>query len=201
MNEHTNQNSQRDTAISELPGCLHHPPHIPLFILDGFRSAYNVGSAFRTAEAVSPSAVILCGVSARPGNRKLAHTARGTQRMVPWRYFSKTCDAAAWAGATGRRIVAVETREGGVPIFSAPFGPGDAFVFGNEAEGVSEDVLGISDIIVHFVQTGRRNCMNVAGIVSIVAAEVQRRRGSGPPRAWLPMETPGTVCDSAEGCD
>lgn len=149
---------------------------MPVFVLDSFRSAFNVGSAFRTAEAVSPAAVFLTGTCALPGNRKLAHTARGTQHEVPWRYFSRSVEAVEWLAAAGRRIVAVEGGPGAVPLFDAPFETGDAFVFGSEALGVDPEVESMADIRIHFPQSGSRRCMNVSSVLALVAAEIQRRR-------------------------
>lgn len=149
---------------------------MPVFVLDSFRSAFNVGSAFRTAEAVSPAAVFLTGTCAVPGGRKLSHTARGTQDEVPWRYFQRALDAVAWLAATGRRIVAVEGGPGAVPLFDAPFGTGDAFVFGNEALGIEPEVESAADLRICFPQSGVRRCMNVSSVLAVVAAEIQRRR-------------------------
>jgi len=166
--------------MSALPSPrLHSPGDTPVFILDGFRSAFNVGSAFRTAEAVYPSAVFLCGVCAVPGNRKLAHSARGTQNSIPWMRFERAEDAAEWASATGRRIIAVERTAGGVSMLDAGFLPSDAFVFGNEALGISKAVLDRSDMVVHFPQSGFRDCLNVASVIAMVAYEIQRRRLRG----------------------
>jgi len=135
-----------------------------------------VGSAFRTAEAVSPCALFLCGCCALPGNRRLAHTARGTQEAVLWRHFDQASEAAGWLKATGRRIVAVEGGRGSRTLFDAGFSVSDAFVFGNEALGVSGDVLSGADMVVGLPQTGRRSCMNVASALAVVAMEIQRMR-------------------------
>lgn len=174
------QNTHPDSVMSARTcPTLHSPGDTPVFILDGFRSAFNVGSAFRTAEAVYPSAVFLCGVCAVPGNRKLAHSARGTQNCIPWMRFEQAEDAAAWASATGRRIVAVERTESSISMLDAGFLPSDAFVFGNEALGISKPVLDGADMVVHFPQTGFRDCLNVSSVIAMVASEIQRRRLRG----------------------
>jgi len=155
---------------------------MPLFILDGFRSAYNVGSAFRSAEAASPCAVLLCGVCATPGNAgaaRLAHTARGTQKTVPWRYFRTSAEAVDWAAGTGRRTVVLENAPGAVPLPEAAIGGCDAFVFGNEADGVDPGVAAGAGMIVRIPQSGSRSCINVASAVAIVAYELVRRRIGG----------------------
>lgn len=174
------QNTHPDSVMSARTcPTLHSPGDTPVFILDGFRSAFNVGSAFRTAEAVYPSAVFLCGVCAVPGNRKLAHSARGTQNCIPWMRFEQAEDAVAWASATGRRIIAVERTEGSISMLDAGFLPSDAFVFGNEALGISKPVLDGADMVVHFPQTGFRDCLNVSSVIAMVASEIQRRRLRG----------------------
>ncbi|MBN1433717.1 hypothetical protein JW921_03090 [Candidatus Fermentibacterales bacterium] len=165
-----------------MQGCytlgLHCSTCMPVFVLDDFRSAFNVGSAFRTAEAIAPCAVFPCGVSARPFHRRLAHTARGTQDLVPWRYFPRALDAVSWLRATGRRIVVVESPGGPdcATIWEARFANGDAFVFGNEAEGVAPEVFEAADLSLRFPQSGVRSCINVASMIAMVAAELRRRR-------------------------
>src|SRR3989344_8914081 len=53
-------------------------------ILDNIRSAENVGSIFRTADALGVEKVFLCGISPTPKNIKLAKTALGAEKTVPW---------------------------------------------------------------------------------------------------------------------
>jgi 23S rRNA (guanosine2251-2'-O)-methyltransferase len=156
---------------------FHSSSGMPLFVLDNFRSAYNVGSVFRTAESVYPAGVLLTGITVRPGSRKLARTARGTQATVPWRYFDTPSEAVDWAKGTGRTVVAVESgTPGSVPLHMAGFPVSSAFVLGNEALGVSEAVLEAADMLVHVPQSGERNCMNVSGVAAVLAWEIQRRR-------------------------
>jgi len=149
---------------------------MPIFVLDNLRSAFNVGSVFRSAEAVTPCAVFLTGICARPGGRKLAHTSRGTHSEVPWRYFSEVREALEWARSSGRTLVAVENGRGSVPIWNADFPLSAAFLLGNEAEGLSPGIREMADITVMFPQSGSRCCINVSSTAAIVAAELQRRR-------------------------
>ena len=158
-------------------GSIHSSSGMPLFVLDNFRSAYNVGSVFRTAESVHPAGVLLTGITVRPGSRKLARTARGTQAAVPWRYFDTPSDAVDWVKGTGRTVVVLESgTPGSLPLHTAGFPLSSAFVLGNEALGVSEGVLEAADMLVHVPQSGERNCMNVSGIAAVLAWEIQRRR-------------------------
>ena len=149
---------------------------MPVFVLEDFRSAFNVGSAYRTAESIAPCAVFPCGISAHPRHKRLSHTARGTQKIVPWRYFDSASDAMDWLSATGRKLVVIETTGESSPLWSAEFATTDAFVFGNEAEGVSDETRNRADLFVSFPQSGIRSCINVSSIIAIIAAEIQRRR-------------------------
>ncbi len=151
----------------------------PLFILDSLRSAFNVGSIFRTAEAVSPWGVILCGITARPGGRKVGRTSRGTHSQVPWRWFEDTVSAVELASEK-RMIVSVENCPGAVPLHLARFPLNTAFILGNEADGVSPDALGMSEMKVVIPQSGERRSINVSSTAAVIAWEIQRRRLADP---------------------
>ena len=150
-----------------------------IFILDGFRSAYNVGSVFRTAEAVMPAAVFPCGISALPGGRKVGRTSRGTHANVPWRWFPDALQASGWALDAGFGVFVVENSPGAVPLHLARFPGMTALVFGNEAEGVSADVCAIAGGSVVIPQSGERMCVNVSSAAAMVGWEIMRRRLSG----------------------
>lgn len=155
---------------------LHSSRGMPIFILDNFRSAFNVGSVFRSVEAISPAAVFLTGTCCRPGNRKLSHTSRGTCASIPWRYFKDIEEAAHWVKGTGRMLIAVENTSDAIPFWEAPFDLSSAFLFGNEADGVNQNVANIADLRIYYPQSGTRKCINVSSTAAIIASEIQRRR-------------------------
>lgn len=150
----------------------------PLFILDSLRSAYNVGSVFRTAESISPCGVVLCGITAKPGGRKVGRTSRGTHALVPWRWFDSAREAVEMSGH-GRLTVCVENTPDAIPLHLAEFPMASAFVLGNEADGISADVLEMCSMKVAIPQTGRRLCINVSSTAAMLAWEIQRRRITG----------------------
>jgi len=150
-----------------------------IFILDGFRSAYNVGAVFRIAEAVFPSAVVPCGISALPGGRKVGRTSRGTHATVPWRWFPTAFEASAWALGAGLGLFVVENTPGAVPLHRADLSGPSALVFGNEAEGVSSEVWDLAPGVLVIPQAGERKCVNVASAAAMVGWEILRRRLSG----------------------
>ena len=84
------------------------PPSGLVVVLDNIRSAHNVGSAFRTADAFGIDRVLLCGISAVPPSAEIRKSALGAEDAVPWQHFDDTMDAVAALRAEGYTLVAVE---------------------------------------------------------------------------------------------
>ena len=85
------------------------PMHPLLLILDNIRSAYNVGSLFRTAETALVQEVITCGFTPHPPHDKLKKTACRSLENVPSRHFSTTLEAVQTVKEEGYRVYAMET--------------------------------------------------------------------------------------------
>ena len=111
------------------------PIHI---VLDNLRSAFNVGSIFRLADAARAAEVIPCGYTSFPPHHKLEQTSLGTTDSVPWRRFDDVTSALADLKAKGIQIVGVETVRGAPPYHRFDYNFPVALVLGNEALGVSE---------------------------------------------------------------
>ena len=77
-------------------------------VLDNVRSAYNVGSAFRSADAFGADKVLLCGICAVPPSAEIHKTALGAEEAVPWEHYADTLEAVAALKAEGYTVVAVE---------------------------------------------------------------------------------------------
>jgi len=132
-------------------------------ILDNIRSAYNVGSMFRTAECAYIAELVLCGITACPPHRKVEKTALGTTQLVPWRYFSDTMEAVQVLKNEGWTIAALEITDESIPIQSVkrshfPL----ALVIGNEVTGVDDRVLAAADMVLEIPQFGEKESLNVA---------------------------------------
>ncbi len=132
-------------------------------ILDNIRSAYNVGSMFRTAECAYISKLVLCGITAYPPHSKLEKTALGTTELVPWEYFFDTLTAVRKFKEQGFRVIALEITKNSIPI--QKIRPEDfpvALVIGNEVTGVDEKVLSEVDYTVEIPLYGEKESLNVA---------------------------------------
>ena len=143
-------------------------------VLDNVRSAYNVGSAFRSADAFGADRVVLCGICATPPSAEIHKTALGAELSVPWEHFPSTLEAVAALREEGYTVVSVEQTEHSVKLTGCgamnPAVPGTkyAFVFGNEVEGVEQEVVDASDLCLEIPQYGTKHSLNVAVTVGIV---------------------------------
>ena len=143
-------------------------------VLDNVRSAYNVGSAFRSADAFGAGRVYLCGICATPPSAEIHKTALGAEDAVPWRHFASTLEAVESLKAEGYTVVAVEQTENSVKLAAAgttlpsTASKKYAFIFGNEVEGVQQSVVDASDFCLEIPQHGTKHSLNVAVTVGIV---------------------------------
>lgn len=140
------------------------PSRFPIVVvLDNIRSAYNVGSMFRTAECAYISKLVLCGITARPPNPKLEKTALGTTYKMPWMYFEDTLEAIRTLKNLGYKVAALEITEDSLPIQTVtaldfPM----ALVIGNEVTGVDERILRQADKVLEISLYGEKESLNVA---------------------------------------
>jgi tRNA G18 (ribose-2'-O)-methylase SpoU len=137
-------------------------------VLDNLRSAFNVGSIFRTADAAAVERIHLCGMSAHPPHRKLEKTALGAADYVAWTYHERTSDAISGLRTEGVVCVAIEVAEHAVPMDAFDWPTPVALVFGNEVTGINERTLAKCDAVVQIPMHGFKNTINVATAVGIV---------------------------------
>ena len=139
-------------------------------VLDNVRSAHNVGSAFRSADAFKADKVVLCGICAVPPSAEIHKTALGAEDSVPWEHFDRTADAVEALRAEGYTLVSVEQTVHSVSLESFRPEPGNryAIVFGNDVEGVGQDVVDASDLSLEIPQWGTKHSLNVSVTVGIV---------------------------------
>ena len=149
----------------DLPPIPRNPVHI---VLDNLRSAYNVGSIFRTADAGAAAHIHLCGMCAHPPNHKLAKTALGAYDYVPWTYHRRTIDCVLALKAEGMPLVALEVTPDAIPMPQFTWPQPVAIIFGNEVTGVSEEVLAACDAVVQIPMHGHKNTINVATAFGVV---------------------------------
>ena len=148
-----------------------------VLVLDNVRSALNVGSAFRTADAFALAGVYLCGITAQPPHREILKTALGATDTVEWQYFAETKTAVEALRAGGYRIYAIEQAHGSRALQDLPptLSQPAALIFGNEVSGVDDGVMALVDEAIEIPQFGTKHSLNIAVCLGIVAWEFTRR--------------------------
>ncbi len=146
-------------------------------VLDNVRSALNVGSVFRTADAFAVSEVVLCGITAQPPHREILKTALGSTESVDWSYAENAADAIGRLKKAGYIIAAVEQAEGSIGLNEANINPEQkyALIFGNEVDGVSDEAIRLSDMVIEIPQYGTKHSLNIAVSAGIVLWEFVRK--------------------------
>lgn len=142
-------------------------------ILDNIRSAHNVGSAFRTCDSFKADKLWLCGICATPPSAEIRKTALGAEESVPWDYSGSTLDVVNKLKSEGYTVVSVEQTVNSVSLenFSPATGSGTrkyAFIFGNEVDGVSQEVVDASDFSLEIPQFGTKHSLNVSVAIGVV---------------------------------
>lgn len=149
-------------------------PKIPLvLVLDNIRSALNVGSVFRTADAFKVERLILCGITAQPPHRDILKTAIGATESVRWQHEASTLLAVEALQAQGYRVLALEQAEGSESLLDFTLQPQQpyAIVLGNEVKGVDDAVMAIVDGALEVPQYGTKHSLNVAVCTGLVVWE------------------------------
>ena len=152
-------------------------------VLDEVRSALNVGSVFRTADAFACAEVILCGFTATPPHREIMKTALGSTESVAWRHFSETETALHALRTEGYVLVAVEQADATIflhDIDNQLFAKHNAdvkiaLILGNEVNGVSETAMSMADYVIEIPQFGTKHSLNIAVTAGIVVWEFAKR--------------------------
>ena len=152
-------------------------PKTPVWIiLENLRSAHNVGSFFRTADAFGCAGISLCGYCAQPPHKQLDKVALGATESVPWVAYDTAIEAIAAAKAQGLAVYAVEQAHGALSLEALPCPPtGIALVFGNEVDGVEQATVHACDAALEVPQFGMKHSLNVSVCGGAVLWEATRR--------------------------
>jgi 23S rRNA (guanosine2251-2'-O)-methyltransferase len=146
-------------------------------VLENIRSAYNVGSLFRTADAFLLEAIYICGYTAFPPHKEIKKTALGAEESVTWKYFRRADEAILDLRRAGYTVYAVEQAVNSWKLGS--FSVEDdqiAVIFGNEVTGVEQATIQLCDGVIEIPQLGIKHSLNVATAAGVVLWELIRDR-------------------------
>lgn len=142
-------------------------PPLPLTIyLDEIRSAHNVGSIFRTTEALQLGSICCSPNTPSPRQKQVQDTAMGAEKWVEWSKSSLT-------DPLPRPWIALETVEGATSLYqwhppTSPF----TLILGNEEYGCSQYSLQEADLCLQIPLLGRKNSLNVANAFAMAASHI-----------------------------
>jgi tRNA G18 (ribose-2'-O)-methylase SpoU len=153
-------------------------------VLENIRSAYNVGSVFRTGDAFLIEAIYIIGYSAKPPHKEIKKTALGAEETVSWRHFKTSQEALAELRLAGYKVYAVEQAENSYKLQSTGFRQNEkiAVVFGNEVTGVEQSTIDDCDGCIEIPQLGMKHSLNIATAAGVVLWELVKPRIAAPAR-------------------
>ena len=143
-------------------------------VLDNVRSLNNIGSVFRTSDAFRVEHIALCGITATPPHREIHKTALGAEDSVAWSYHEDTAECVRGLKEKGYRVYAVELAHDSLKLGTDEVATDKlvAIVFGNEIDGVQEEVMELCDGYLEIPQAGTKHSLNVSCAAAIVIWEL-----------------------------
>lgn len=153
--ELTNTTTEEYRGVKKLPVTL---------LCDNIRSTHNVGSFFRTSDALLVDGIILCGISPVPPHKEIAKTALGAEESVQWRYAEDAVKEVERLKNDGYRILVLEQTHDSTPLnlFRRQEGERYLLVVGNEVKGVDQRIVNLADTVLEIPQHGIKHSLNVS---------------------------------------
>ena len=143
-------------------------------VLDNVRSQNNIGSVFRTSDAFRVEKICLCGICSTPPHRDIHKTALGAEESVSWQYYEETASCVQQLKEQGYKVYAIEQVDDSVKLdklHGISTGERVAIIFGNEVEGVQEELLPLCDGSIEIPQYGTKHSLNISCAAAIVIWE------------------------------
>ncbi len=139
-----------------------------ILILPDIRSAQNVGSLFRTADACGIDFIYIVGISPAPldqfnrPNSAIAKTALGAEKTIPWKKVTVLAPLITKLKKAGVQIIAIEQSPDAIDYKKVKIKQPVAFILGNEVEGVPKNILSKVDIVAEIPMRGMKESLNVS---------------------------------------
>lgn len=154
-------------------------------VLENIRSAYNVGSVFRTADAFLLKAIYITGYTCVPPHKEIKKTALGAEESVDWKHFDNTSEAIKVLKKDGYQVYAIEQAVNSLLLQNLDLTPNKkiAVIFGNEVKGVEQETILQCDGCIEIPQLGMKHSLNIATAAGVVLWEIVRRHMLATPTA------------------
>lgn len=158
--EHFTPEQSSSTAAPE-----HAPSAAVHILLDNLRSAWNVGSIFRSADGAGATHLYLCGITPAPPHPGVLKTALGAEFSLTWSQHRSTLDLAVSLLSQGASLWALENSPQAISLFSEFLQPQSGtivLIAGNEICGVDPEVLALCERALYIPMGGIKGSLNVA---------------------------------------
>lgn len=137
-------------------------------LLHNIRSTHNVGSIFRTSDALRITKLILSGYTPTPidrfgkSRRDIAKVALGAEKTIPWEYKDNPVRFIKELKKKGVSVVGLEQSEKSVDYKKVKVKNPTLFIIGNEVEGIDTNILNLCDVIAEIPMKGNKESLNVS---------------------------------------
>lgn len=148
-----------------------------IVVLDSIRSLNNIGSFFRTCDAFNVEKIYLCGITATPPHRDINKTAIGATESVAWEYAENIVALTEKLQQEGYSICTIEQTEKTTFLQNIDTFKEERFalVFGNEVDGVNQEIINLSNHVIEIPQFGTKHSLNVSVCAGVVIWEFTKK--------------------------
>lgn len=126
------------------------------------RSLWNVGSFFRTADALAVEKIYLTGYTGRPPRKEITKTALGAEDTIPWEHHQDPVPVLKELMKDGWSLIALELTNDAIDLMKFTVPEKLCLVVGHELTGIPEEILGVCDATVKIPMLGKKESLNVA---------------------------------------
>lgn len=147
-----------------------------ILVCENVTNAPNIGSLFRIADAFGIEKVIFCGETI-PFGRKMTKTSRATEKVVTFEAYESVSEVVSDLKKQEYSIISLEITNSSSPIHTFQFSKEKpiALIVGDENFGISEEVLKLSDTVIHINMFGKNSSMNVVQASNIALYEITKQ--------------------------
>lgn len=144
-------------------------PRNPMYcLLENVRSLYNVGSVFRTSDAVMLRKLYLTGYTGSPPRREIEKTALGATDTVEWIYAKNPVQIITELKKEKIAVVALEHTSSSKIYYDFKFNFPFCLLLGNEVDGLSEELIATADAAIEIPMYGLKQSLNVSVAYGII---------------------------------
>ncbi len=147
-----------------------------IVLLDDVRSLNNIGSIFRTCDAMGVKKIYLCGITAQPPHREIRKTAIGASKSMDWEYEKNAAEIVKKYRELDYKIIAVEQTSKSVSLENYQLNNKQTLlIFGNEINGVSQKLIDLCDLTLEIPQWGTKHSMNISVCLGVVLWDLKKQ--------------------------